>query len=152
MDYKEAHFKFETKEERIQYWKNARIEYRQWRKTEKASRLINKKTKKQQGLCFWCMLPLGQSVHIDHIYPLYLGGSNGAINMCVTHPKCNMDKGAKVMTSFKQAGHRRRQFKAIRKAKRAKELMAKNPKMKLSKKNAQAIKLSAKIQPIYTNR
>lgn len=148
MEYKNSYFKFNSKEERIEYWKNAKLEYTKWRKTDKAKKVIDKKTKKQQGLCFWCMLPLDDFIHIDHIFPLYLGGSNGAINMCVTHPKCNMDKGTKVLTTFKQSGHRRRQFKSMLKAKRATEMMAKNPNMKLSKKNATAIRLSKSIKPI----
>lgn len=152
MDYKNSYFKFKNKEERIEYWKKARLEYSAWRKTSTAKKLLSRKIKKQQGLCFWCMLPLDELVHIDHIFPLYLGGSNGAINMCATHPKCNMDKGAKVLINFKQAGHRRRQFKALRKAKRANELIAKRPNAKISKKNATAIRLSKSIKPIIINR
>lgn len=94
------------------------------------------------------MLPLTPQIHLDHIFPLYLGGSNGAINMCVTHPACNMNKGAKVYTTFKQAGHRRRQFKLMRKAKRARETLAKNPNAKLSKKDNRAIRITGKLKPM----
>jgi 5-methylcytosine-specific restriction endonuclease McrA len=148
MNHKNSYYKFNTQEERIAYWKKARAEYATWRRTSEAAKLINRKTKKQQGLCFWCMLPLDKSIHIDHIYPLYLGGSNGAINMCITHPTCNMDKGASVYTTYREAGHRRRQFKLMSKASRANELLKRKPDTKLSKKDLRAIKLTSKLKPI----
>lgn len=146
MDYKNSYFKFDNKEDRLEYWKNARIEYTAWRKTEQARKMINRKRKKQQGLCFWCVKQLGDYIHVDHIFPLYLGGSNGALNMCISHPKCNMDKGAEVYISYKEAGKRRRRFNLKLKAMKAKQKLAKNPKHTLSKKDLKALKLSSNIK------
>lgn len=35
-------------------------------------------------------------VHIDHIFPVSLGGNDELANLRVTHARCNMLKGAKV--------------------------------------------------------
>lgn len=135
------HIKYVSEEERISAWKKNRILYDQWRKTSEARTFIEWKRKKQQELCFICVLPLDEMIHVDHVFPLYLGGTNFKGNLCITHPKCNMDKGAKVYYSYKQACHRRRRFNLMRKAKRAKERLARNPKAILSKKDFRAIKI-----------
>lgn len=142
------HIKYETKEERLLAWRQNRTEYNKWRKTPDAYKFIEYKRLKQQGLCFICIKPLGELIHIDHIFPLYLGGTNFKGNLCLTHPKCNMDKGAKVYQTYKQAGHQRRQFNLMRKAKRAKERLRLNPNAKLSKKDLKAIKVVDKLKPL----
>lgn len=144
---KNTYHKYETYEDRLAAWKKNRASYNTWRKTREAYRFIEWKRKKQQNLCFICLLPLEQFVHVDHIFPLYLGGTNFKGNMCLTHPKCNMDKGTKVYSTYKQTCKRRHQFNVMRKAKRAQDRLKRNPKTKLSKKDLKAIKLLNKLQP-----
>lgn len=141
------YIRYATKEERIQGWKLNRAVYTKWRSTPDAYRFIEWKRKKQQNLCFICVEELGERINVDHIFPLYLGGTNFKGNLCITHPLCNMDKGIKVGLTYKQACRRRRQFNLMRKAKRAKEALAKNPRVKLSKKDIRAIGHVSKLRP-----
>lgn len=141
------HIKYATKEERIEAWKANRIIYNKWRKTPEAHKFIEWKRLKQQNLCFICVRELGEPINVDHIFPLYLGGTNFKGNLCLTHHSCNMDKGIKVHITYKQACHRRRQFNLMRKAKRARERLAKNPKAKLSKKDVRAINHVSRLSP-----
>ena len=143
-----TYYSFSSKSDRLAYWKAARQEYSRWRQTPAAYKLIQYKTTKQQGLCFWCIRPLTERIHVDHIFPLFLGGSNNPLNLCITHPTCNMNKGAAVYTTYKQSCHRRRQFNLILKAKRAQAALSANPSAKLSKKDLKAIKLYGKLLPI----
>ena len=139
------YIKYSSKEERLEAWRLNRVNYNEWRKTPEAFKFIEWKRKKQQNLCFICVLPLRQSIHIDHIFPLYLGGTNFKGNLCLTHPDCNMKKGIEVYYTYRQACRRRRQFNLIRKARRAKDKIALNPNAKLSKKDLKAIKMVSKL-------
>lgn len=146
-----TYVKFNSREERIAAWKSNREAYTAWRKTAEARRWIVWVRKKQQQLCFICVTPLDEAIHVDHIFPLYLGGTNSKLNLCVTHPKCNMDKGAKVYTTYKQACCRRAQFNRIRKAKRVLAMLEANPKLVLSKKNKRAIRLYRELSSSVSN-
>jgi len=148
MDGDKHYVKYTSKEERLQAWRLNRAEYSKWRRTPEAYRFISWKRDKQRGLCFICIKPLAESIHIDHIFPLYLGGTNFRGNMCLTHPKCNMDKGIEVYQTYKQACHRRRQFNLMAKASRARERLRVNPSIKLSKKDTRAIRIVNKMFPV----
>lgn len=50
----------------------------------------------QNGLCGVCSEPLGETWHLDHVFPLSRGGWHTPANAQLTHPVCNMSKGAKV--------------------------------------------------------
>lgn len=50
----------------------------------------------QEGLCAYCHEPLA-SYHVDHIVPLSRGGGNGADNICLACPACNMSKSDKLL-------------------------------------------------------
>lgn len=54
----------------------------------------------QKGLCWWCGKKVGKKYHADHIIPLAKGGSNDAGNICISCPKCNQRKGAKMPWEF----------------------------------------------------
>lgn len=58
--------------------------------------------KLQQGKCACCSLPLGNDFHLDHITPIYLGGSNTDDNIQLLRSMCNLQKGAKEPTEFMQ--------------------------------------------------
>jgi HNH endonuclease len=48
-------------------------------------------------VCGICVLPVEPTdVHIDHIFPVALGGGDDLSNLRVTHSRCNIAKGAKV--------------------------------------------------------
>ena len=49
---------------------------------------------KQQGKCGICRKRLGSDIHVDHVIPRALGGSSAADNLQLTHPECNLSKGA----------------------------------------------------------
>lgn len=51
--------------------------------------------KSQRGKCWHCGKPVTDSYHVDHLYPLDRGGSNGARNIVVSCPYCNESKGSK---------------------------------------------------------
>jgi 5-methylcytosine-specific restriction endonuclease McrA len=51
--------------------------------------------KRQHGRCYWCSKKVGSDYHVDHVVPLFLGGSNGPENIVVACPWCNESKGAK---------------------------------------------------------
>jgi 5-methylcytosine-specific restriction endonuclease McrA len=50
-------------------------------------------SKAQRGRCAICHCRLGDEVHIDHIMPKALGGSNRRSNLQLTCAPCNMAKG-----------------------------------------------------------
>lgn len=143
-----TYVRYATKEERLVAWKSNRELYTVWRKSADAKRWITRIRKKQQNLCFICMHPLDTFIHVDHIFPLYLGGTNSKLNLCITHPACNMDKGIEVYTTYREASRRRAQFNKMRKAKLALEILQRNPNARLSKKNLRAIKLYQKLQAL----
>ncbi len=47
---------------------------------------------RQKGKCAECKRKL-TDMHVDHIIPLVLGGTNGASNLQLLCPTCNMQKG-----------------------------------------------------------
>jgi 5-methylcytosine-specific restriction endonuclease McrA len=57
----------------------------------------------QGNKCAYCRVGLkGVKVHIDHITPLSLGGSNGAENIQILCVSCNLSKGALHPVDFAQ--------------------------------------------------
>lgn len=44
--------------------------------------------------CWWCGIPM-ERWHVDHKIALAIGGSNGAGNLCLACPRCNLNKKTK---------------------------------------------------------
>lgn len=63
---------------------------------------INRLKVLQRSLCAVCKTKLKPGYHIDHIFPLALGGSNDANNLQLLCPTCNMKKNAKHPVDFMQ--------------------------------------------------
>ena len=55
---------------------------------------------RQHGSCYWCGVKVGKAYHVDHVFPLSRGGSNGPDNLVVACPACNCAKGAKLPHEF----------------------------------------------------
>lgn len=54
----------------------------------------------QQGRCWWCKKKVGTKYHVDHIFALARGGTNGPENICISCPGCNQSKNAKSPLEF----------------------------------------------------
>jgi 5-methylcytosine-specific restriction endonuclease McrA len=50
-----------------------------------------------QLICYLCNQEITGDIHIDHVIPLARGGSDTIDNKALTHPFCNMSKGAKLI-------------------------------------------------------
>lgn len=59
--------------------------------------------KLQKGKCACCGLPLGDKYHMDHIMPIYLGGSNSDDNIQLLRGSCNDQKSVKHPVDFMQS-------------------------------------------------
>lgn len=51
--------------------------------------------KRQRGKCYYCKQPYGKNPHLDHVWPLFHQGSNGADNIVLSCEGCNLSKGHK---------------------------------------------------------
>lgn len=71
-----------------------RREDRKSRKIRKRHETIKVLMKLQRGRCAVCREKLGADLHIDHIMPKKLGGSNARSNLQLTCPPCNLTKHA----------------------------------------------------------
>lgn len=56
----------------------------------------------QRGRCVCCGLPLGRDYHLDHQFPLALGGKNTDDNMQLLRKLCNLRKSAKHPVEYMQ--------------------------------------------------
>lgn len=53
--------------------------------------------RRDRGICGICWRPVDpDDFHVDHIYPVILGGSDAMDNLQTAHPLCNLVKGASV--------------------------------------------------------
>lgn len=60
---------------------------------------VNVLFERQGGRCLICRRALGpvrSQWHIDHVVPIVRGGQHVLSNLAVTHPACNLAKGAKL--------------------------------------------------------
>ena len=65
--------------------------------------LAAKLYKLQRGKCPCCNKPLGDDYHLDHIMPLFLGGSNTDDNIQLLRQRCNNQKHARHPIDFMQS-------------------------------------------------
>ena len=54
----------------------------------------------QKGECYWCKQPFGEMFHVDHVWPISKGGSNGRENIALACPSCNCKKYNKTPMEF----------------------------------------------------
>lgn len=55
---------------------------------------------RQHGRCYWCGAKVAKEYHVDHVFPVTKGGSNGPDNLVVTCPTCNLSKAARLPHEF----------------------------------------------------
>lgn len=139
MSDKRLHIKYGSKEDRLLGWENNRALYNVWRTSPDGLSFVKMKSKRQMNKCFICLTNLYRPIHVDHIFPLYLGGTNTKHNLCVVHGECNMKKGAKVYMTYKQACNRRRLFNKIRSGVSSYRLLQENPDANVGKKGLKNI-------------
>jgi 5-methylcytosine-specific restriction endonuclease McrA len=61
---------------------------------------VQRQYKAQCGKCHWCGCEVGDMYHVDHVIPLFRGGSNGPENLVIACPPCNWSKGDKLPHEF----------------------------------------------------
>jgi hypothetical protein len=64
--------------------------------------LRDKLLRLQKGKCACCKKPLGSNYHMDHIFPLALGGLNVDDNIQLLRQRCNQQKSKKHPIDFMQ--------------------------------------------------
>jgi 5-methylcytosine-specific restriction endonuclease McrA len=72
-----------------------RVKFERWKATPDCAAWRLEQERIQRGRCAWCKYKLflpGRKVHIDHVDPLYLGGSNDPSNLVLSCARCNMRK------------------------------------------------------------
>lgn len=57
----------------------------------------------QKGKCGYCRVAVGKNYHVDHINPLFRGGSNDRTNLQILCARCNQTKHAKDPIVFAQS-------------------------------------------------
>lgn len=53
---------------------------------------MEKKLIKQRYLCFYCGKKIGMDGHLDHVIPIYWGGTNHPLNLVASCASCNLVK------------------------------------------------------------
>ncbi len=61
---------------------------------------IKRQLKTQNHKCWWCLKTFDDIYHIDHRIPLSRGGSNGAGNIVIACPSCNLSKSNKLPSEW----------------------------------------------------
>lgn len=69
---------------------------------------ILEKLNLQNNKCVYCQCDVSKIYHVDHITPLYRGGSNWAENLQILCPSCNCSKGAKTHDEFIKFLHKQK--------------------------------------------
>lgn len=64
----------------------------------------------QHDLCAHCGIVLNGKYHVDHVVPLSQGGGNGADNIALACPPCNLSKGDKSLLIWAIALGRERRW------------------------------------------
>lgn len=54
--------------------------------------MMEKKLKHQHGKCFYCGVSIDMTGHLDHLMPVYYGGTNKSVNLVAACKSCNLTK------------------------------------------------------------
>jgi hypothetical protein len=66
-------------------------------------RIIDQLMRSQRGLCACCGKKLANKFHLDHIFPIALGGTSEDFNLQLLRAECNMKKGSKHPVDYMQS-------------------------------------------------
>lgn len=55
----------------------------------------------QSERCGYCAVSIANDYHVDHVIPLSRGGGNDPSNLCLACPRCNLSKGAKLLSELR---------------------------------------------------
>ena len=73
-------------------WKAIKSKKRVSGKSKRAK--INRIMNRDGDRCFFCGLPLGDDITIEHLVPIKCGGGNHIANICLSHSECNKNAGS----------------------------------------------------------
>lgn len=59
-------------------------------------------TRTQLKICSYCSVDCSDGFHVDHVFPLSLGGKHEIDNLAISCPSCNLRKSAKLPEDFKE--------------------------------------------------
>lgn len=62
------------------------------RRPLKRDELMAYKLGLQKNLCFFCGVPIDMAAHLDHLIPVFRGGSNNLCNLAAACRSCNLTK------------------------------------------------------------
>lgn len=88
-----------SKDEQYDSWKQKRGEFSYIKHSSDFREWRREQYRCQDHHCAWCQKYISEKsyyTHIDHILPLFCGGTNDFSNMVLCCDKCNTDKGIKV--------------------------------------------------------
>lgn len=69
----------------------------QVRKTINRDKEMAYKLRLQRNMCFFCGCSITMAGHLDHLIPVYRGGSNISRNLVASCRSCNLTKGADII-------------------------------------------------------
>ncbi len=90
-------FKAENKA-RYERWWRLRYEFEELKKSERFKKWKREQWICQKKRCAWCKRLIGLNTpytHVDHVVPLFYGGTNATNNLVLTCSRCNKTKGFK---------------------------------------------------------
>lgn len=67
------------------------------RKSLNRDKEMSYKLNLQRNCCFWCGDEIDMSGHLDHVMPIYRGGTNASSNLVASCRRCNLTKGADII-------------------------------------------------------
>lgn len=65
---------------------------REVRRSLNRDEVMTRKLKQQRNKCFYCATPITMADHLDHVIPVYYGGTNRLSNLVASCKPCNMAK------------------------------------------------------------
>lgn len=77
--------------------KNDRVKIRLNMTTQKRNYIMQNKLLQQEHECFYCADQITMLDHLDHLIPIYYGGTNQYRNLVASCKECNLMKGTEQM-------------------------------------------------------
>lgn len=81
-------------------WRRKRAEFEEQKGRPYFRKWKNEQYRCQEGKCAWCQKPIdihSPLTHVDHVKPLFWGGTNQYANLVLSCSECNKEKGDSVV-------------------------------------------------------